>query len=706
MENSGRDAARLNDASSDLRIIVETQQCTLGSWNPARNGLWGRLACCSGTAEPFVGLGQVAPPSLSLPSSATVASPSLSLPSSTTVTSSNSACLYEQLRNLLYEDEACTVEKYGFYLPIVDDTTDANGWIYGSSVYRITAPRLGGRAAARPFDRVRRRWWQNCQPDAGVQGVVPVTVTRQTALHSDMDTLLATRADLDWIQVQASLSEALRVIFGSSRSSSLNILSPVGVLRRGHKDQTRLQSLCTDLPHWKEHAVLAPLCLAALYARAAYGFVARMGLFDTLASGAKVFSVQKGVFDMAENVDAASNNRCLLDTMALGANDMLFANWKAQGPFCPIFAAVRDPDARWIVVTIRGTISGKDIYADVAANSTDFLEGKAHEGFLMKTQRLLQVLRARMPEKVRQYPDHRIVLCGHSMGGAIAAMAAAILNEEDDWAKGCVAYTFGTPGATSRSVAERLAAEGLVYTVVNGTDWAPRLSLSNAHELLNDVGELSLVSSFVRSVSGLLSKSEAMDTNDSRSDPGICEMLPPGRILQIAEWGSQVASVEYPHDQHHATEPLFLRARPDDYRNRMSVCPDVGAHLPIRYIQRLLGGLAVRLADEDDCAFLGWSKPQVANSPTWRFDDAVAHIGCDSIDGGSGLLGGTVALSPTEVPSSSEETKFDVVTASAKALEALYRLGRPSLETSCETELPKWPDAGRQLVFQKLKVFL
>ncbi|CAJ1326828.1 unnamed protein product [Effrenium voratum] len=198
----------------------------------------------------------------------------------------------------------------------------------------------------------------------------------------------------------------------------------------------------------------------------------------------------------------------------------------------------------------------------------------AHEGFVKTAEKLLQEIEERLREEMESHPGYHLVFCGHSMGGAVSAMCAAILRDKASlqthtWARECRAMTIGTPASMSRNLGERLAAESAVYTVVNGQDWSPRASLSSGKELLDDLCELSVARTVVRLATGA-----AFRLKDE--EPAEVEQLPPGRILQIVPG----------KDTH------LLKAQVTDYRHSFPAWPDVASHIPLAYVEGLASGLA------------------------------------------------------------------------------------------------------------------
>ncbi|MBY8955186.1 lipase family protein [Pseudomonas carnis] len=124
-----------------------------------------------------------------------------------------------------------------------------------------------------------------------------------------------------------------------------------------------------------------------------------------------------------------------------------------------------------ILISVRGTVSRADVLRDADAHQVSFDDGvgKAHGGFY-------QAYRA-MRDFVLQYLDQfhvgqRIIICGHSLGGAIALLLAEGLRRAQDAHYNILLYTYGAPRAADSDFTS--GASSLVHhRIVNHNDPVP-----------------------------------------------------------------------------------------------------------------------------------------------------------------------------------------------------------------------------------------
>ncbi|KIV85650.1 hypothetical protein PV11_01319 [Exophiala sideris] len=182
-----------------------------------------------------------------------------------------------------------------------------------------------------------------------------------------------------------------------------------------------------------------------------------------------------------------------------------------------------DDESKAVVLTCRGTLGFEDVLTDMTCDYDDLVwQGKrykVHKGIHASARRLLGGSGSRVMATIRatleQYPDYGLILCGHSLGGAVAAVLAILISEPTfDGSKTAFVtgnkpkllteqsstgpftsyvppislppgrpihvYAYGTPACMSELL--RVATRGLITTIVNHSDIVPCLSLGTLHD--------------------------------------------------------------------------------------------------------------------------------------------------------------------------------------------------------------------------------
>lgn len=123
-----------------------------------------------------------------------------------------------------------------------------------------------------------------------------------------------------------------------------------------------------------------------------------------------------------------------------------------------------------VLITVRGTQETPDILRDLDAHQVPYAEGdgQAHRGFY----EAFQAAKTFVDRYMRAFhrPEHNIVVCGHSLGGAIALLLAEWLRR--DWSDNIQLYTFGSPRAGDSAFAQGAAAL-THHRLVNHNDPVP-----------------------------------------------------------------------------------------------------------------------------------------------------------------------------------------------------------------------------------------
>ena len=124
-----------------------------------------------------------------------------------------------------------------------------------------------------------------------------------------------------------------------------------------------------------------------------------------------------------------------------------------------------------ILIAVRGTASAVDGLRDANAHQVAFAEGvgKAHEGFYQAYRAMRDFV---LHYLTQFHIGQRIVICGHSLGGAIALLLAEGLRRIPDQNYNILLYTYGAPRAADSEFTA--GASTLVHhRIVNHNDPVP-----------------------------------------------------------------------------------------------------------------------------------------------------------------------------------------------------------------------------------------
>ncbi|KAG0155567.1 Lipase, class 3 [Penicillium digitatum] len=204
------------------------------------------------------------------------------------------------------------------------------------------------------------------------------------------------------------------------------------------------------------------------------------GLFDQLT----LFSQWAAASYCLNNDDSAGDGlsceagNCPLveaaDTMTLYAFDKPSSYGDVAG-----FLAVDKTNKR-LVVSFRGTRTLKTWIANLnfgMTNASSICRNcKAHSGFLESWETVADDLTSNIKSAQTKYPDHTLVVTGHSFGGALATLGGTILRNagfELD------VYTYGQPRVGNAALADYITNQGSLWRVTHHDDLVPKVPPSH-----------------------------------------------------------------------------------------------------------------------------------------------------------------------------------------------------------------------------------
>lgn len=244
-----------------------------------------------------------------------------------------------------------------------------------------------------------------------------------------------------------------------------------------------------------------------------------------------------------------------LEATGYTTEDVLMQEPKA-GILKPAFTILLDRDKKSILLLIRGTHSIRDTLTAATGavvpfhhtvvqegGVSDLVLGYAHFGMVAAARWIAKLSGPCLAQALQMYPDFKIKVVGHSLGGGTAALLTYVLREQKEFASTtCLAF------APAACMTWKLAESGVhfITTVINGADLVPTFSAASVDDLrsevtasawLNDlrhqIEQTRILSTFYRSASALGSRLPSMANAKAR-------VAGAGAILRPVSTGTQV----------------------------------------------------------------------------------------------------------------------------------------------------------------------
>ena len=199
-----------------------------------------------------------------------------------------------------------------------------------------------------------------------------------------------------------------------------------------------LRSAAADPANPATHAVPPPafaeelplLQVGAAHAKAAYGHAAAAGLVSSASGYLQLITVGQITGKAPRHISAAQHLAALHQLTGCPPGDVVAAQWQAH-LHRPAWYAAIDRHARQVVVCVRGTIQLGDFLTVLDAVpqpvSLCGTAGHVHGGFLAAAHNLVPPVAAALRAAARECPGWPVVVCGHSLGGGVAAVVTTLL---------------------------------------------------------------------------------------------------------------------------------------------------------------------------------------------------------------------------------------------------------------------------------------
>ncbi|KAG2220972.1 hypothetical protein INT45_006505, partial [Circinella minor] len=145
---------------------------------------------------------------------------------------------------------------------------------------------------------------------------------------------------------------------------------------------------------------------------------------------------------------------------------------------------VRDDNEKSIIVVFRGSVSLNNwiavsffFYVDLTAVLVDYPSvslARVHGGFLGSWKDCKSTVTQTVESELKSHPDYKLVITGHSLGGAVAVLSA--LDFYSDGIKNLELFTQGQPRVGNRRFAQHIVDTGITYKrAVHARDLVPHV---------------------------------------------------------------------------------------------------------------------------------------------------------------------------------------------------------------------------------------
>jgi len=221
---------------------------------------------------------------------------------------------------------------------------------------------------------------------------------------------------------------------------------------------------------------------------------------------------------ISRNAPVSSLEETIMLMSGVDRDDIVYSSAGTGKVYDPSHFVCVDHETEAILVVIRGTMHLADLLIDLVCESVmfkvssmdgddgfqlqvngeqdaeeeekqeidckTFLEGRAHRGFLIAAKRMARELHDIVDDALAEFPDYRLVVTGHSMGGGIATLLTLLWAHADAFPDSDLhCFAFGAPCSLCKDLAQSSFVKKRVTSLVVGDDFVSRLSFSTVSEV-------------------------------------------------------------------------------------------------------------------------------------------------------------------------------------------------------------------------------
>ncbi|KAK1360309.1 Sn1-specific diacylglycerol lipase alpha [Heracleum sosnowskyi] len=173
------------------------------------------------------------------------------------------------------------------------------------------------------------------------------------------------------------------------------------------------------------------------------------------------------------------------------------ANEPKAGILKPAFTILVDHKTKSFLLLIRGTHSIKDTLTAATGAVVPFhhsvvheggvsnlVLGYAHGGMVAAARWIAKLAIPSLTKGLDKYPDYKLKIVGHSLGGGTAALLTFVMRERKEWSTACC-VAFAPAACMTWELAD--SCNEFITTVINGADLVPTFSAASMDDLRTEV---------------------------------------------------------------------------------------------------------------------------------------------------------------------------------------------------------------------------